>query len=815
MKWILTSLEIKGVKGVLEQSGNFDLAKGKSIAVYAPNGSGKSGYADAVEYLFSLDGSVEHYGKGGEDSEHGGRHAIPHVLAEEKGIESKISTTLYDIDGRESMDITRRVDTQGELVPKELESIIKGAPAHRILRSQDLSHFVTGMDPREKYAELSKWLGLEQLEKIVTHLSMAGKRLSEANHSAEIEERLKDISNHTGGEVTTTGEELFAWCANQTAKYVQKGIQVKSVKDIEECIDLLNSEYESSTKSSAQSSQMSVAKANLENLLRDFLAESGQFASIVRHVTDLERVNTELRKLLTSAKDSVFQEVWQAAKNILDAQEIENCPTCFTPWSDTAAGSQANATVMITASLSSLNDLKDAQDLQKQLSGELLKSMKKLSEDLGRAEESAKVLAKEEQEKRLSEVLVDLDTLVESNPSPEDLVGKGKNLMEDAKKKITKDTLSKIQAITFKDVPTHVAEIHSLTSDLIAIKDSLNRINELNLLQNEYAKVQGKFSAISEAISNKISEVINNTIASLRSDMIATYQKIDTSGAVPNIHIEPDTEEKSLILRIDFHSSGRKPPSGYLSESRVNALGLALFVSSIKSFNKTFPFVFLDDIVSSYDADNRARIVDIIAEDLAGCQIFLTTHDDRFYGMLKARLEDKGWLFQRIKGWSLEHGPKRIDDLLKPDAIDKLIEEGDPRIAGNAVRQFMEEWLDKMCAKYGVHILHKRFQKEFDRTLFDFWGPFSNRIHEIKGGFEKRMKHPCLDRLKASGLLNYYSHSQANPYEWDAIGDVRYIWKEFRDFQTLFNCHSCKKVLEYGHDTSRLFCTCGGAIYPG
>lgn len=815
MKWILTNLEIKGVKGVLDQSGNFDLPKGKSIAIYAPNGSGKSGYADAVEYLFSLDGSVEHFGKGGVDSEHGGRHAIRHVLAEQKGIESTISATLFETECKIPLNITRFVKTtQGDFLPKELESIVKSAPAHRILRSQDLSRFVTNMNPGEKYTELAKWLGLEHLEKIMTHLTIAENKLSEENHSAEIGERLMDISNHTKGEATTSALAL-PWCTKEVTKYLGSEIQVKSVKEIETCINALNEEYKKSATTTSQSNLILEAKSNLQRLLALTLSDSGHFVSCSKDLNDMNEVTVKIQTLVSHAKDSVFQEVWEATKNILDTQSMEKCPTCFTPWKDTVAKSQDNAKVKISESLSSLNELRDAQNNQNEIRNKVIITIKQLRDVLRQAKASAKMLSNDGIESNASEISDALNVLVESNPSAEDLFSKGSSILEDAKKRITEKTLSEVQAITVENASTRTEEIRLLNSDLVAIRDSLQRITELNTLQDEYTKVQQKFSAISTAIRDKISEVVNNTISSLRSEMIATYQKIDTSGAVPDIHIEPNAAEKSLILRIDFHSAGRRPPSGYLSESRVNALGLALFVTSIKSFNKTFPFVFLDDIVSSYDADNRARIVDIIAEDLADCQIFLTTHDDRFYQMLKARLEDKGWIFHRIKGWTLDGGPKRIEDLLRPDEIDNLISAGDPRIAGNAVRQFMEEWLDKMCAKYEAYTLHKRLQKEFDRTLFDFWEPFNNRIEEIKGGFLERLKkQTCYDRLKTSGLLNYYSHAQASPYEWDALGDVEYIWKEFRDFQALFNCNSCKKLLQYDHDSSRLYCVCGGVIFP-
>jgi hypothetical protein len=73
MTWIITKISIQGIKGVLDRSGDICLkpksGNSKSVAIFGRNGCGKSGYADAVEYLFSSDGEVEHLGKGGADSD--------------------------------------------------------------------------------------------------------------------------------------------------------------------------------------------------------------------------------------------------------------------------------------------------------------------------------------------------------------------------------------------------------------------------------------------------------------------------------------------------------------------------------------------------------------------------------------------------------------------------------------------------------------------------------------------------------------------------------------------------------------------------
>jgi hypothetical protein len=184
--------------------------------------------------------------------------------------------------------------------------------------------------------------------------------------------------------------------------------------------------------------------------------------------------------------------------------------------------------------------------------------------------------------------------------------------------------------------------------------------------------------------------------------------------------------------------------------------------------------------------------------------------------MLKSRLASKGWQFDRVTGWAFEEGPLREADAPKPDVISGLIQAGDPFTAGNTLRRFMEEWLDEICAEYQVHTLHRRGPKEFDRTLFDYWDPFINRLRGIKGSFFSRRieQQECYDRLKSHPLINYYSHAQANPYTWASMGDVSYVWDEFSTFQRLLDCHSCSSRLKYDHSSRRLYCICGDGIFP-
>lgn len=820
MTKIINKLTIQGIKGVLDRSGDFSLAKKNkpySIVIFAPNACGKSGYADAIEYLFSDDGGVEHLGKGGSDSERGGKHALPHVLAEEKGIESKITIEIQDTETGDRKEITRQVVTgRSDIPPKEIDELVKIAPAHRVLRQHDLRRFVVDMSPSEKYSELSRWIGVTRFEEILKQLRTTSNSLAEVNKDKEIKERLEDICTVTSNQIVEHNpEQIFSWCSENAKPFLAHVPNVSSWEDIESVIGELEREKDGLLIVSTESTKYK-AKNALQTTLINLLDPKGSLTAVSSALSEAVVTDGALKKAKEEAKDSVFSEVWKKAKTLLTKAEYETCPVCFTEWNDTVAGSQQSAIVHLETSLKGLEKYNQAEESLKRAKENYNEKLNQLIIEWSKIEEFAselEIAVLDEGEKgnyrnELMKLQNSTNTFIAMNTDYKKIESNIRNKATSLKKTI--------EGIKIKGVPVEVKAIDSLISNFGSLRVADTRLEELKSQEAEYRQVETKFNDIEKEIRSQIAELINSIIKEFKGDVISIYKKIHPSGDIPNIHITPDTINRTLILRIDFHKTGRTvPPAGYLSESYINSLGLALFISSVRMFNQSFPFIFLDDIVSSYDADHRGRIVDVIAESLDEFQVFLTTHDYMFYKMLRDRLVDQCWIFEVISNWDLQHGPEKEQDCFSESEVDRLIQAGQTKPAGNAVRQYMEDWLDKTCEKYQVHTVHRRNFKEYQRTLFDFWSPFINKIMSLSGGFfnNKIENEPCFDRLKSSPLLNYYSHAQANPYAWPALGDVEYIWTEFKEFMKFFYCKSCNKLLKYSVEDNRLYCTCGGYIF--
>jgi len=346
--------------------------------------------------------------------------------------------------------------------------------------------------------------------------------------------------------------------------------------------------------------------------------------------------------LLTRAKNSVFQEVWDAAQGILESQITGECPVCRTPWRKTRAGSQEAALITITRSRDDLAELAAARNEQQKATRKLKKAIRNLEKRLAQVATEAKKLSLSEIETQATELAKAARTLVTTNRFPSQMQDECKALLDRCRQFVAQRLQPALQGLPPTMAPVTTDQVEAAIEHFHALWDALTRLKELHREQEEYQKVKHSFDAIAEVIQEHAAALVNDAVAALEDDVQSTYQTIHPTDAVPNIHIVPDTETRTLRTRLT-------PPAGDLSESQMNTLGLALFISSVGLFNRESPFLFLDDVFCSYDAAHRDRIIDLVAERLDGFQVLLTTHDWHLYSMLKDRLHNKGWLFERVK----------------------------------------------------------------------------------------------------------------------------------------------------------------------
>lgn len=96
-----------------------------------------------------------------------------------------------------------------------------------------------------------------------------------------------------------------------------------------------------------------------------------------------------------------------------------------------------------------------------------------------------------------------------------------------------------------------------------------------------------------------------------------------------------------LKLEIKLNGKLVVHQSDYLNEARLSALAICLYLSILKrnTIHIDFKVLFLDDIFIGLDLSNRLPILDIINNEFADYQVFISTYDRHLYELAKRKFE--------------------------------------------------------------------------------------------------------------------------------------------------------------------------------
>ena len=108
-------------------------------------------------------------------------------------------------------------------------------------------------------------------------------------------------------------------------------------------------------------------------------------------------------------------------------------------------------------------------------------------------------------------------------------------------------------------------------------------------------------------------------------------------------------------MRLNFQGEKTSSSRTYLSESRLNCLGLSFFLSSVKLFNKSAKFFILDDVISSFDKHHRLKFANLLIEQFDDYQILLLTHEKEWFNHIAPLVKKKNWQIQETK-WRKDRG---------------------------------------------------------------------------------------------------------------------------------------------------------------
>jgi DNA repair exonuclease SbcCD ATPase subunit len=182
----------------------------------------------------------------------------------------------------------------------------------------------------------------------------------------------------------------------------------------------------------------------------------------------------------------------------------------------------------------------------------------------------------------------------------------------------------------------------------------------LSLLKRRRAAA-GLALRINETFTRVRNEEIQRLFDELQSDLAHFYELLHPGEGHHALSIAMDLRKRgSTDLRLDFYERSEQDPRAFISEGHLDSLGLCIFLAFVRRFNGDWPLLVLDDVVTSVDASHKSRIARLLFQEFPDHQLFITTQDGRWFNEIRriqAEIGRDNVQNLVIEAWTLENGP--------------------------------------------------------------------------------------------------------------------------------------------------------------
>jgi DNA repair exonuclease SbcCD ATPase subunit len=788
----LTIEKIRGIKNTLILPLNQ-----KSILIYGENGSGKSSLVDALEWF--LYDNIEHLANE-EIGRRKGRDALRNLFIrdDENGfIEVEFNEPL--LNSKKSIDSS--LNTYHSNSSSDFDNYISTTKSENlILHYRDLISFIIS-SKTEKLKELQNIIGFSKVNDFRVLLKQNINRISRSikanNYDTNKSNKQSKIVECLGQNAYSIDQLLSG--VNTLIKPLKLNTKINNENDI---TLLLN---ELSVNNDPEIIERIGFYSRIGNSLSEVLSN---FTLIQSNYTEYYTLYESMYKSPEMVKKlqllALYKEGFSVLKN--DIIRENTCPLCQ---------QEKDKISLIRELQKRIEDLEQVEENKKQLDdqADILKTS--ISHNISIVTGLLKETAFKEEDLSYKKDIENIKTVFntyldevkkdffETRKNPNDIttnmdfIGK---LIDKIKEK--EDALKASQSSNIK-----FGIYNNLLQAYNAYKEFREIQNELDILSNQ----QNTFQALYNDFIQRQENALNNFLSKLSDRINYFYTVMNPNESIEDIHLVPlkkDDELLGITIEYKFYNTTQSPPIAYLSESHINCLGLAFFLTSVEVFNKKSEFFILDDIISSFDKSHRTRFAKLISNDFNNYQVFLLTHEDEFFEIFSSEVKSKNWMIKKID-WNKDTGAIINEKPIgKKSLINKKIKNQQIDGLGNDIRIFTEQ----VCKEIAYNIeapVAFRYSPENEKRMS------SELLSAIQGKISKKSPELCkaanIDNLLGRPLFLGNMSSHDNKFH-ESLQDLECIWEEINKFLDYFYCSKCSRYLsmKYYDSVKKIIrCKCG------
>ena len=739
--------------------------------LYGENGTGKSSFVNAFEYIFSNDLANLH--RDTIDL----LNSIIHKDCNEEDMEIELKFKK-----KKKLKLTEE-PPQGSLMETiKNDFFLKNASF--ILNRKKLLKFISGTQ-KDRYIALTELCGFDELNKYRNTLNTVNNsvRKSFEKKETELSQKIEELSSLLNSEeildLNQCIDNLNILLKNNNFEIID---DLTNIKNIHDDFNLNpkkdeTAEYINNFKEIYDALNLLGLKSDLENVLKAY--------------EKIASKNLNSSNLLLNSLDFTYK--------YINSESSSECPICHNKIDSREVLDDINIRLeSLRENISDLNIWSNELNEFKEKLNRLIFDLEKLeniSLNINNINQDYLILDLSDDKKSIKELINDLDKLKDS-----------KVLLSEITHFDIFEISKKIEPL-LNDLEKYQSDKSSINEDLITLNESLNILERIYELKTEAEILNKRFNTTSKTLELYLEtkdEFINNVIFEIKEDVKKYYNYIHGNDDINNPDIELTDENKMDVFLDSFGE--RVDSRSFASEGHLDTLGLCIFLAFNKKYNP-MPLIILDDVVATVDSPHKERIGKLLITELRDTQVFITTHSRLWAEQLKhiARTNKISHSIYEIVDWNLKEGPILAKPLDTEDKIKKYLsnEHLDLNAAGNAARRYLEYNLKEICKLNRVKVpIEDRYAVG---TLFD---NSKNKILDLveNTDFEEYYQDIYEKNDETKHVANLLSHDNDEFYELSR-NDVQSFCDSVLDFRKAFTCTECGKgLLKFDSDSKKLIC---------
>lgn len=802
------SIAIKEFRGIRDLTLEF---KGKNFAVCGPNGTGKSGVVDALE--FALTGTVSRLSGEGKGEVSLKQHG-PHVDFRNNPDKARVVVTLTIPSLGKTVTIERSAKTpnHAKVTPSDpaVLALLAEVAAHPeiVLSRRELIRYVLAT-PGDRAREVQALLHLDRIENVRIGLQKIANSAERVLPSLATAVKISADSLLKALAITELNSEklIAATNAQRAVLSLPAIIELTSTTSLKDGI---------AAPTAAKPQPISKAQAIVDiKAAFDTLDElsGSEFTTRVAEVT------IDVNSLATSPASAVGITAENFYTTGLSLIEGEICPLCDTAWNPNELRAKVHA---------KLDGLKEFSRLRKLIERKIVP----LANTLARVRAALETLI------RHAALATPPLPLAAASDFAAVCRNAGAQLSALLPLTNTAATLGQLA----KEPPEVRAEIAALGTIVAALpepnrqeaaRDYLTIAQERLEIWRE-ARRNHKSAAEQAVRARNVSNVYATTSDTLLIGLYSEVQKDFASLYRFINHNDENTFTAKLVpsigklgFDVDFYGRGFFPPGAYHSEGHQDGMGLCLYLALMRHLQgPNFTFAVLDDVLMSVDTGHRREVCALFKQQFPHTQFVITTHDPVWLRHMKTAGLIGGKNAVQFRNWSVDHGPTEWHDRDVWTEIDEDLQQNDVRGAAALLRHFLEYTGGELCHRLRVPVEY-RYDGQYQ--LGELLPPAIAQLKklyrnakDIANGWNQKETVAALAELE-SVFGQLAATSQAEQWQvnvavhfnsWDNLKkeDFLPVAKAYRELLTGFMCPKCGEYLHVSPDretAESLRCDCG------